>query len=192
MHRPLVTTLCDVHSLCQHGHKCAVPSKIPVVNFDRVKEEYCKRNGLILMPPSVDAITLSGDGMKLCFVELKSWLKYLAYTKEVSSETIHRQVKKYKFLEKLEASMNICATFADEEFFDRNEYAYIIVTDADAELETNPVRNFAMNMFALAETSCRRWRPECVKATNEAVSKMSGVNVRHVSCQQFDSVLERI
>lgn len=193
MHRTLITRLCDIHSLCQNGHKCLKGSHLQVINFDKVKEKYCEKTGIIHMPPSVDAITLSGDGRKICFVELKSWIKYLAYTRDVSSESIHRQLRKYKFLEKLEASMRICAEFSGEnDFFDRNGYAYIIVTDADAELATDPARNFALNMFALAETSCRNWRPECVKATNDTVTGMTGVNVRHISCQQFDSVIESI
>ena len=191
-HRALVGPLCRLHSLCQSTDCCALPVTTPVINFDKIKEIYCRKKGIIHMPPSVDAITISRSGNTFCFVELKSWVKYLVYSKDVTADTIDRQVKRYHFREKLQASMEICTEMSDPDFFAVNDFAYLIVTDAEAELRIDAARSFAMTMFSLAETSSRRWRPECIAATDRAISKFRGINVRHISCQDFDKVLSTL
>ena len=188
-HRQLVSRLCRLHSLCQNGDCCLSPSTMPVINFDKIKEDYCRRLGIIQMPPSVDAVTISRSGNTFCFIELKSWVKYLVYSKDVDGQSIERQVKRYHFREKLEASMAICTEMSDPDFFRVNDYAYLIVTDAEADIKVDAARSFAMAMFTLAETSSRKWRPQCAAVTQRAVSKFRGVNVRHISCQEFDKVL---
>lgn len=142
--------------------------------------------------PSVDAISIGASGNTFCFIELKSWVKYLVHYKGVDAGSIHRKVRRYHFREKLEASMALCSEFSDPDFFAYNDYAYFIVTDAEAELRIDAARSFAMAMFSLAETSSRCWRPECVKATNKAISKFRGINVRHISCQDFDKVIAKL
>lgn len=188
-HRHLVSRLCRLHSLCQNGDCCLSPSAVPVINFDKIKEDYCRRLGIIQMPPSVDAVTISHSGATFCFVELKSWVKYLIYSKDVDGQSIERQVRRYHFREKLEASMAICTEMSDPDFFRVNDYAYLIVTDAEADIKVDAARSFAMAMFTLAETSSRKWRPQCADATQRAISKFRGIKVRHVSCQEFDKVL---
>ncbi len=191
-HRALVGPLCRLHSLCQTADYCTQPAKTPVINFDRIKEIYCRKKGIIHMPPSVDAITISHSGHTFCFIELKSWVKYLAYTKNVDAEAIDRQVHRNHFREKLQASMQICTEMSDPDFFSVNDFAYLIVTDADAQLRTDAAQSFAMAMFSLAETSSRRWRPECIAATDRAISKFRGINVRHISCQNLDKTLSTL
>lgn len=191
-HRKLVSPLCRLHSLCQITDHCSTPVSTPVINFDKIKEEYCRSKGIIHMPPSVDAITISASGDTFCFIELKSWVKYLLYTKGVDADSINRQVKRYHFREKLQASMQICTEMSDPDFFRVNNYAYLIVTDADADLRTDAARSFAMAMFSLAETSSRCWRPECAAATDRAISKFRGINVRHISCQSLDTILSTL
>ena len=188
-HRQLVGPLCRLHSLCQSASFCAKPVSTPVINFDKIKELYCKKKGIIHMPPSVDAISISHSGNTFCFIELKSWVKYLLYTKDVNADSINRQVNRYHFREKLEASIAICSEMSDPDFFNVNDFAYLIVTDAQAQLRIDAARSFAMAMFSLAETSSQCWRPECIAATNRAISKFHGINVRHISCQDFDKVL---
>ena len=85
--------------------------------------------------------------------------------------------------------MNICAEMSDRDFFKVNNFAYLIVTDAEAQLRIDAAKSFALAMFSLAETSSRKWRPECIAATDRAISKFRGINVRHISCQDFDKVI---
>ena len=189
-HRLLVSPLCRLHSLCQSDYHCNRPTKTPVINFDKIKEQYCKKRNIIYMPPSVDAISISQSGNTFCFIELKSWVKYLVHTKhDISTGSINRQLKRYHFREKLQSSMKICTEMSDRDFFKVNNFAYLIVTDAEAQLRIDAAKSFALAMFSLAETSSRKWRPECIAATDRAISKFRGINVRHISCQDFDKVI---
>jgi len=181
----MVQNICILDKTCLQKKRCSTSQRYPLLNFDKIKDSVYRGKKT---PPSVDGL-LAHKGV-LCFVELKSWENFLHYQHPQTVDDIQFQLSSFKLKDKLEYSMSICVTEAEnEKLFLTIPVAFIVVTDID--VETNGWGSFVQNMESLSQTASD-WEVLCNEFTKEYLKNMCDVTTIYVTCKQFDNRISEI
>lgn len=185
------TTICWLHEAepkkpCPtSAFFCGSESKIPVLNFDAVKEAFCHKTKTTSVP-SVDAVLYKDT--RFLFVEIKSWQNFERYQIDSSDSpaTIRQKIADkatgFKLKSKVEKSMEICRSIAnDEHLFEKMPVTYVLVTDVDT--VADPLARFRSRLRVLAYKSV--FIPLYSSASLTQLSTV-GMDVRYVFCRKFD------
>jgi len=175
-----VDSICDVETTCSRNGFCEHRQRIPVIDFDKVKNSFYKGHR---SPASVDAVCVSGKGTYFCFVELKGWKNYMKF-EEKQKNSIEETAGGYHLTEKLEGSEQLCIELSeDENLFASMPVVFLLVTDI--EVEEDGIGAFAQGMFALAETSSDRY-VRCRAAAKDVLKSQIRVEHGYICCKDFD------
>ena len=185
------TTVCMLHEAesaipCpRSGVFCGTESRIPVINFDAVKEHYCAQNRISSMA-SVDAVMHKND--LFLFVEIKSWKNFEQYQIKptdnavVRKQKIEEKAKKFKLKKKVEASMVICNEMSKEKhLFDNKRVLYVLMTDIDTVID--PMDRFRARLGLLSYKAVNMLH---FNDASVAELKTVGIDARYVYCRKFD------
>ena len=186
------TSLCILHEAetdkpCpQSLYFCGTESKISAINFDAVKDHYCKQNKTSSLS-SVDAVMYKND--LFLFVEIKSWRSFERYQmKPTESEAdrkkeIENQAKKFKLKKKVEESMIICCGVSkDKQLFNKMHVLYVLLTDIDTVID--PMDRFRARLGYLSYKSVNLLH---FNDASMVELKTVGMDTRYVCCKQFDT-----
>lgn len=187
----LVDSICCVEKTCARNSFCADKQYYPVLDFDKVKEEYCRVNRLPT-PKSVDAVCLGEKQTHFCFVELKGWSKYIeSICKENDSDNKAQKptdkVKKYELDKKLQDSQELCKRIVeDPDSFSTIRTVFFLVTDID--VRSHGIEYFADSLFTLSGTSSDIYSL-CVSEARKTLDSEIHIDHYYVYCREFDSYL---
>lgn len=189
------TSICMLHNAekrvpCpKSSYFCGNESQKSVINFDAVKEAFCKNNRIGAWS-SVDAVTYKDK--QFIFVEIKSWQNFERYqikdsdSPEEKKEKIEKKAKGFNLKKKIEQSFQICKDIShDEHLFEKIPVIYILVTDVDTVAE--PMKRFRARMGVLSYKSQNI--PLYNKFSTAQLYSL-GMNVRYVFCQKFDELYD--
>ncbi len=190
-------TICDLHKPCQ-DKKCISKSKLRVVDFDEVKDFYCKQHALD-PSKSVDALYLSSN--TLFFIEIKGWKRYLQYN-DFNKEDVNGQIEKYRFSDKYYDSYNILVKYmndanvleSDIKNFCALDKFFVVVTDVSS--NDDPVQYIlnTFNFFAeasISEAYCYNKLSEYIKNIDFAAISVDNKPIKQavIYCRDFDAKL---
>lgn len=195
--KPL-TTLCRLHFAepripCpQSKYFCGMESVKDVVDFDDVKNKYCREESIHPIWKSVDAV-LSKEDIFL-FVEIKSWRNFDFFqlddadSEDVRNNKVTAQAKGFKLKEKIDRSMMICQGLAkDKKLFELIPTMYVLVTDVETVL--NPLVRLRAQLGVLAYKAVN-----IPLYTNASMAELNalGMNVRYKNCREFDAFIDSL
>lgn len=195
-----VTTLCNLHSACSPRCKkvymCgSCQSNYPNLDFDKVKEDYVRREGLPSCS-SVDALAPSPSDRSLCFTELKSWEMVYQYsaTERKRINMINRKASEYKsdIPKKLTDSIEICKNAAGGSLHGISLHL-ILVTDIDTTAGSE--KALASNLNLLAGTAVKQtsdWRDLCNTLSNGILNGITDVTTHYWRCTDFDAKIAKL
>lgn len=176
-----VNSICCVNTTCKKGVFCSSQQSYPVIDFDEVKNDYCKRKKMASLA-SVDAVCVGGKKHYFCFVELKGWEKYIKYFREQKNSIVDT-IKGYNLEGKLADSQKLCADIVGKnDLFVKMPVVFLLVTDID--VKTDGMDSFAEMMFTLSETSTIY--SECVSETLKSLDFKISIEHDYISCKDFD------
>jgi Holliday junction resolvase-like predicted endonuclease len=192
------TSICMLHNAepktpCpQSRYFCGNESKKQAVNFDAVKEEYCRRNRINGSWPSVDAVLFKDN--TFLFVEIKSWRNFEEHqinandTQEEKERKIKAKAQGFKLKQKIESSMDICCDLSkDKKLFERIPIVYVLVTDVATQL--SPMELFRARLGVLSYKAVNV--PLYAKASIAQLNALS-IPVRYKFCQEFDDFYDSL
>ena len=199
-----VTTVCRLH-LAEPGtpcpdskYFCGNESQKPAINFDAVKEHYCREHSLGNPLSSVEAVLCKDD--VFLFVEIKSWQNFERYQIKAtdSPEEIKRKTEE-KALEfnlkgKIDDSMTICRDIArdktrDKDALDGMRLIYVLLTDVATVVDPMLKFRARMGLLSYTATNVTYYTSASMKAL-EQVKK--SVTVRYKYCQNFDRFFDSL
>ena len=190
-------SLCSLHKPC-NGNYCGTPQQTQVIDFDSVKEKWDKAHKESFHS-SVDALTYN---KKLCFVEIKGWIKFLEYQKilrkknltdkdeNILRDKIDRQSAGYDYQKKLLDSIILCENISGQNDISRNvPILFILVTDINPIV--NPIELFTEQLYMLANTSTT-WEKICSESMyNHLKNQLGTNNTFFINCKEFDGFIEK-
>ena len=192
------TTLCRLHLAepripCpQSKYFCGKESGKDVVDFDAVKELYCRKENIHPTWQSVDAV-LSKDEIFL-FVEIKGWRNFDIFqlkdegSEEDKKNMVAAQTKSFKLKEKIDCSVKICQSLSkNEKLFEQIPTMYVLVTDVETVVD--PLVRLRAQLGVLAYKAVNI--PLYTKASLKELNAL-GMNVRYKSCREFDSFFDSL
>lgn len=186
------TSLCMLHKAepripCPHSlHFCGNASKVPVLDFDAVKDEFCRGRGNRQLK-SVDAVTYKGG--QFLFIEIKSWQNFEANQIKkndppaVVQQKIERQANDFNLKKKVEDSIKICIALTKcSKLFGKFPVMYVLVTDVNDVVD--PLARLKGWLDVLSYNSVRI--PDFKRATEKELHS-TGMITRYQPCREFDS-----
>lgn len=191
-HSPV--SICYLHKPCKTGRKCSTGSSWPVIDFDKIKDVYCKckKKGSL---SSVDGYTHNNN--IFCFVEIKGWNEFLQHNiLKLNQAKITKQANRYDFKKKLLESAEICRqSVHDENLFKEQSLAAIILTDIDTTLFSNfepGLLSFNTNLQLLSQKEVKI-EDICNTSIRKRMDTIpSEFNQYYISCWDFDRLMRKI
>lgn len=177
----VVPAICGVDKACRLNKRCSVVQSYPVIDFDGVKDCYCR--GYCPTPASVDAVCVGGKRKYFCFVELKGWKSYLEHI-DKQKRSVNETINKYNLSGKLFASKKLCEEITGlTDLFDNLPLVFILVTDID--INVSPMASFTNMLQSLAQTSTSK-HYECVNGSKKMLKSEIKIQHDYVYCKDFD------
>lgn len=141
-------TFCDLHK-CMEPDKCKRPQQHEMLNFDEVKNVYCKESG-IRHYKSADGLSYN-DNSILFFIEIKGWKLYQKHANPQSEKEVREKVNKYGLSKKLHDSLIICRSILSKKKASVTvPVVYLVVSDIKRD---EAVEEIEHSLLLLSETS---------------------------------------
>lgn len=139
---------CNLHK-CVEPDKCDSPQHHKMLDFDKVKDTYCKEKG-IQSCKSADGLSYNDNGV-LFVVEIKGWELYKRYRNPKTEQEVKNKVEKYGLPAKLSDSLMICRDILSKtEMSVVLPVVYLVVSDIK---KGEAVEEIEANLWLLSETS---------------------------------------
>lgn len=138
---------CDLHE-CAAPTGCGSPQHHMMLNFDAVKNFYCKEKG-VSPYKSADGLSYNESGI-LFIIEIKGWELYKKYGRPETKQAVKDKVSKYRLSTKLSDTLMICKDVLSE--MDTEivlPVVYLVVSD----VKENAVEDLEATLLVLSETS---------------------------------------
>lgn len=188
------SNVCELHKPCLRTPKCGTKQRSQLIDFDRVKETYCKNNKLPALS-SVDGLTVTDKNKIFFFVEIKSWENVIIHPVtgrhadlNVIKNTAHEYAQ--ELAKKLNESQKICCDITKKAdlFLSVVKPALIFVTDI--EVKTDPIAALAetLTTIAASASTLRIYCNEQMNANLEDLRKK--IDVYYTTCRNFDEDLK--
>lgn len=174
---------CDLHK-CADANKCELPQHHFMLNFDNVKDTYCRNNKLTPCK-SADGLSYNNNGI-LFLIEIKGWNLYKEHDNPQSEQKVKDKVDKYRLAVKLTDSLNICKNVLPKVETITVPIVYLVVSDIRRNEGLESIEN---NLALLAETSSdlSNVYEEEIKSQLSLISDIDYGFVEN--CQQIDQEL---
>lgn len=174
---------CDLHK-CENSDNCEFPQHHFMLNFDKVKDTYCRNNKLTPCK-SADGLSYNDNGI-LFLIEIKGWNLYKEHDNPQSEQEIKDKVDKYRLAVKLTDSLNICKNVLPKVETITVPIVYLVVSDIRRNEGLESIEN---NLALLAETSSdlSNVYEEEIKSQLSLISDIDYGFVEN--CQQIDQEL---
>lgn len=180
--------MCSLKSQCTYFSTCGVKSATKVIDFDEIKNEYCKINAIHPLWKSVDGVCANQNDSLFLFIEKKSWSQFFAH-QEHSEERILEQANNFSLDEKYEKSVKICSNIIDQKnLFTENNHAFLFFSDINP--DTSPLAALQYNLNMLAGTSTEL-KEIAIGASHKEVAKVKCKKRRFVFCRDFDNFISQ-
>lgn len=191
-----IVSLCSLHKPCS-GNYCGSPQQTQVIDFDCIKGKWDKAHKKS-SHSSVDALTYN---KKLCFVEIKGWIKFLENQKilkkysltekdtDILKKKIDKQSAGYDYQKKLLDSIILCENISGQNDLSKKvPILFILVTDIN--LASNPIELFTEQLYMLASTSTS-WEKICSESMyNHLKNQLGTDNTFFIQCKDFDDFIK--
>lgn len=174
---------CDLHK-CASPDKCERKQNHCMLNFDEVKDAYC-RNKRIISCKSADGLSYNDNGI-LFVIEIKGWELYNKYSKPETEQEVKDKVGEYGLSVKLSDSLMICKDVLGELGEIIVPIVYLVVSD----IKNEGIESIASNLSLLAETSSS-FSHTYGDEIKSQLSSISDIDVGFVeNCQGIDNELD--
>ena len=188
------SNVCELHKPYLRTPKCGTKQRSRLIDFDRVKETYCKNNKLPTLS-SVDGLAVTDKNKIFFFVEIKSWENVITHPitgKQANLNVIEKTAHKYaqELAKKLNESQKICCdiTKVADLFTSKVKTALIFVTDI--EVKNNPVAALAETLTTIA-ASASTLKTYCNAQMNANLENLrKKIDVYYTTCRNFDENLK--
>lgn len=188
-------SLCDLNSACKnHHYLCgSCQSTYPVINFDKVNASYAKKNSSPIKK-SVDAITNS-PADSLCFIEIKSWVKFIQHQvadiNEIEKD-IEKKAKEYQRVcpLKLDDSVALIEAIINPDNLSKNSLSFIFVTDSPL---THGLTSLSLNLLLLSIAGTGQdIVTYCNSFSQQVLSGNPDIRSYYWPCTDFDREIQTI
>lgn len=182
----VLQSICYTEKRCLNTTFCSSVQNTPVINFDKVKDEFYHGSKL---PASVDAVTAGCQGTAFCFVELKGWQSYLDHLTKQKKD-IAETAAGYNLAGKLADSQALCVELVkDPDLFAHIPVHFILVTDIDPDIDgIDYIHNV---LVALGETSNELYS-QCISESRKILESEIHIDKIYVQCRKFDDIIKHI
>lgn len=175
--------MCMLKSQCTSFSTCGAKSVTKVIDFDEIKNEYCRINAIHPMWKSVDGVCAKQNDSLFLFIEKKSWSQFFAH-QEHSEGRVLEQANDFSLNEKYEKSVEICnSIIGQNDLFTEDNHAFLFFSDINP--DTSPLTAFQYNLNMLAGTSTEI-QSSAISASNQEIEKVTCKKKRFVFCRDFD------
>lgn len=182
-----VPSICYTDKSCLRNGFCTHVQSTKVINFDKVKDDFCK--GQSEKPASVDAICISGSDKVFYFIELKGWKKYLE-TQSKQRRSPQETVEGYKLSAKLSDSQRLCERLtSSSKLFADIPIRFLLVTDIDT--KTHGIESFHSMLNQLGQTSTNIYL-DCLQLARNTLESEIKIEREYISCKEFDSHMKSV
>lgn len=180
-----VECVCHVESTCNRKGYCLDKQKLPVLDFDKIKDEYY--NGkTIATPASVDAVCLGSHNKHFCFVEMKGWDNYINFL-DKQKNSIEETTDDYNLSGKLQDSQNLCILLAnDKDLFAHMPVVFLLVTDIDVKRHGAVALSDMLNKLGGNSSDIYS---QCVSKSQETLDSDIHIEHQYVYCREFDNAI---
>lgn len=179
--------LCSLKSQCTSFSTCGTKSTTKVIDFDEVKNEYCRNNAISPLWKSVDGVCAKQNDSLFLFIEKKSWSQFFRH-QEHSKERIIKQANDFSLNEKYEKSIEICSNIVGQtNLFTEDNHAFLFFSDINP--DTSPLTAFQYNLNMLAGTSTEIIKL-AIGASLQEICNVKCKKRRFVFCRDFDSYVK--
>lgn len=183
--------MCSLKSVCTEYHSCSSKSTTKVIDFDVIKNEYCKQHAIQPNWKSVDGVCAKKDNSLFLFVEKKSWTQFFLNQKDSSDINIVDQSLKFGLEEKYEKSVTICENIIGQgNIFTNDNHAFIFFTDIPSNANSIEVLNYKLNLLGL--TASYVSNEKIIQAQNASKIQMEKVVCSkrfYKFCRNFDKFI---
>lgn len=181
-----VQNVCMVDTSCKKNGFCPDVQVYPVLDFDEIKNDFCK--GTITLS-SVDAVCVGELQKYFCFVELKGWEKYIKY-KDKQRKSIAKTVSGYNLEGKLKDSQKLCMEIvADSNIFTDMPVIFLLVTDID--VKSHGIEAIDEMLEVLGETSTDIYS-QCISESGKVLDSEILIEHEYISCKEFDKIMSTL
>ena len=178
--------MCSQKSKCTIFSTCRAKSVTKVIDFDAVKNEYCKNNKEHSLCKSVDGVCAKQDDSLFLFIEKKSWSQFFANQKH-SEERVLEQANDFSLNKKYEESIKICSSIiGQKDVFTEDNHAFLFFSDINPDVSPLTALQYNLNMLAGTSTEIKEI---AIKASHTEISKVKCKKRRFVFCHDFDNFM---
>lgn len=180
-----VECVCCVESTCNKRGYCPDKQKMPVLDFDKIKDAYY--NGQkTATPASVDAVCLGGLNKYFCFVEMKGWDNYIIFL-EKQKKSVEDTIGDYNLSGKLLNSQSLCVLLAnDKDLFAHMPVVFLLVTDID--VKKHGAVALADMLNKLGGNSSDIYS-QCISKSQKTLDSDIHIEHQYVYCREFDNAI---
>lgn len=180
-----VGCVCCVESTCNRRGYCTDKQKVPVLDFDKIKDSYY-HGQTIATPASVDAVCTGGCNKYFCFVEMKGWDNYINYL-DKQKRSVDDTIGDYNLSGKLKDSQNLCVLLAnDKDLFAHMPVVFLLVTDID--VKKHGAVALADMLNKLGGNSSDIYS-QCVSKSQKTLDSDIHIEHQYVYCREFDDAI---
>ena len=186
-------SVCDLKTIfCFEVSDCKFKSCFEVLDFDKIKDEYCSRTRKESLA-SVDAIAIDEIDENFYFVEKKSSRLFLENTLSKKSvndyeRVIEKQLGRYDLPKKYKCSCDICSDILGSiDLFDNIPHAFVYLSDID--IEEEPILEFYSKLTNLSQTSPLKTSESILLDKTQDKVKSLSCNSVYLYCKDFDAFL---
>lgn len=188
------SNVCELHKPCLRTPKCGTKQRSQLIDFDRVKETYCKNNKLPALS-SVDGLTVTDKNKVFFFVEIKSWENVITHPvsgRHADLNVIEKTAREYAqdLAKKLNESQKICCDITKVADLFASEIKPALVFVTDIEVKTNPIAALAETLTTIA-ASASTLKTYCNTQMNASLENLrKKIDVYYTTCRNFDQDLK--
>ena len=178
--------MCSQKSQCTIFSTCSAKSVTKVIDFDKIKDEYCKSNAIHPLWKSVDGVCAKQDDSLFLFIEKKSWLQFFVH-QEHSEEKVSEQANDFSLNDKYEKSVEICSKITGQmNLFTEDNHAFLFFSDINPDDSPLIALQYNLNMLAGTSTDIKAF---AVETTHQEIDKVKCKKRRYVFCRNFDNFI---
>lgn len=176
--------MCSLKSQCTFFSACGAKAVTKVIDFDEVKNEYCRINAVNPLWKSVDGVCAKQNDSLFLFIEKKSWSQFFAHQPH-TEERVSEQANDFLLNVKYEKSVEICNNIVGQgNLFTEDNHAFLFFSDINP--DASPLTAFQYNLNMLAGTSTEI-KAFAVGASYREIAKVKCKKRRFVFCRDFDN-----
>lgn len=183
--------MCSLKSICTEFHSCTTKSATTIIDFDVIKNAYCKQHAIQPYWKSVDGVCTKKDNSLFLFIEKKSWTQFFQNQKDLNSTKIVDQSLKFSLQKKYEHSVNICENIIEQRnIFSNENHGFVFFTDIPSNASPIEILNYKLHL--LGSTASYVSNEKIIQAQNASKIQIEEVVCSkrfYKHCKDFDEFI---